>query len=127
MPVAVWGKAAFEKGLTDLGIESTPGDGQFVLFPYTVKDGRFKDRNITIALEIPPDFNVTCPSGPHIKPQLIPINPAPMNNTRAAASSLGTEWEYLSRPFGEGQKGWPGSPRDVKAYMRHINRILETL
>lgn len=75
----------------------------------------------------PPDFHATCPTGPHISPRLIPINPNGGPNNRAADSPFGSQWEYLSRPFVDGADGWNRTTKDVKAYLRHLQRVLEIL
>ena len=89
--------------------------------------GRFKDQVILIGIDVPADFNVTCPTGPHILPQLIPMNPNGAANDRAAGSVFGPEWQYFSRPFVDGKDGWGRTSKDVKAYLWHVKRILETL
>lgn len=126
--MTVFGKDAFIEGLRGLGYDSMDhGEGK-VSFRYTIGAGRFKDQVITVGIAVPTDFNVTCPTGPHITPRLIPINPAGAGNDRAAESpQFGPEWEYLSRPFVDNTEGWNRTTRDVKAYLRHVKRILETL
>jgi hypothetical protein len=124
----MFGREAFSAGLKELGYEAEDKGDNRIAFKYVIGAGRFKDQIITVGLEVPPDFNVTCPTGPHISPRLIPINTGVLGNERAAESpSFGSEWQYLSRPFGEQQQGWSRTNRSVKAYLRHIKRILETL
>lgn len=123
----MFGKDAFVQGLQELGLTAEDLGGNRVAFPYTVKDGRFKDRTIKVGIEVPADFNVTCPTGPHILPGLIPINPSGAGNDRAATSPFGDEWQYLSRPFRDEQQGWNRTKRDVKAYLHHVRQILDTL
>lgn len=122
-----FGKEAFSEGLRQLGYNPEDLGGNRLAFEYTIGAGRFKDMAITIGIEVPPDFNVTCPTGPHTLPRLIPINTGASGNDRAAESPFGPEWQYLSRPFVDQQAGWNRTSRDVKAYLRHIRRILETL
>ena len=123
----MFGKDAFVQGLQELGFTAEDLGGNRVAFPYTVKDGQFKDRTIKVGIEVPADFNVTCPTGPHILPGLIPLNPSGAGNDRAATSSFGDEWQYLSRPFRDEQQGWNRTKKDVKAYLHHVRRILDTL
>ena len=123
----MFGKEAFSEGLKQLGYNPEGRGDSRLAFRYTIAARRFKDREITIGIEVPPDFNVTCPTGPHISPRLIPMNASALGNDRAADSSFGPEWQYLSRPFVEWQMGWNRTSKDVKAYLRHIKRILETL
>ena len=124
----MFGKEAFRVGLEELGYKTEDRGNNRRAFKYKIGAGRFKDREITVGIEVPPDFNVTCPTGPHIAPRLIAINPNGPGNDRAAESPVfGPEWEYLSRPFGEQQSGWARTSRDVRGYLRHIKRIVETL
>lgn len=121
------GKEAFVLGLKELGYTAEDLGPSRVAFPYTIKDGRFKDRAIKVGIDVPADFNVTCPTGPHISPCLIPMNPSGAGNDRAATSPFGSEWQYLSRPFRDQQQGWNRTGRDVKAYLHHVRQILDTL
>jgi hypothetical protein len=85
-------------------------------------------REVKVGLEIPSDFNVTCPTGPHISPRLIPLNPGGTGNDRATETpNFGADWEYLSRPFGEQQQRWNKTKRTVKDYVRHVKRVLHAL
>lgn len=124
----MFGKEAFSEGLKQLGSVPEDGKDNRLTFKYTIGAGRFKDMVITVGIEVPADFNVTCPTGPHISPRLIPINPNAAGNDRSAESpNFGSDWQYLSRPFVDQQAGWNRTSRNVKAYMQHIKRILDTL
>jgi len=125
--MAVLGKEAFSEGLKELGYAVEEMANNRVAFPYAVPTGRFKGQIVKIGLEVPPDFRATCPTGPHISPRLIPNNPNGGPENRAAESPFGAEWQYLSRPFVEGADGWNRTTKDVRAYLRHIQRILEAL
>lgn len=125
--MAVFGKEAFAAGLMELGYVPEDLGNNRVAFAYTVAVGRFKGHAIKMGLEVPPDFHATCPTGPHILPRLIPINTNGGPNNRAADSPFGAEWEYLSRPFVDGADGWNRTTKDVKAYLRHLQRVLEIL
>ena len=123
-----FGKEAFREGLKALDYACTDLPDARLSFPYTINAGRFAGTQVEVGLEIPPDFNVTCPSGPHIRPRLVPINTAAQTNERAAESpAFGTDWLYLSRPFSSDGGAWNRTPRDVRAYLKHVKRILETL
>lgn len=124
----MFGKEAFSAGLKELGYEPEDCGGNLIAFKYIIGAGRFKDQKVKVGIDVPTDFNVTCPSGPNISPRLIPMNPSGAGNDRAADSpNFGSEWQYLSRPFVDQKEGWNRTTRDVKAYLRHIKRILETL
>jgi hypothetical protein len=124
--MAQYGKEPFKAGLEELGFEVTDHGENRLSFRYRIGAGRFENTEVDVGIDVPPDFDVTCPTGPHIKPRLIPLSSA-NDSTRAADSSFGSDWEYLSRPFSENQQGWNRVTRGVKAYIRHIRRILETL
>jgi len=123
----MFGKEAFIQGLKELGYAAESLDGNRIAFQYTIKGGRFKDQPIKVGIEVPADFNVTCPTGPHISPGLVPMNPNGAGNDRAANSPFGAEWQYLSRPFRDQERGWNRTTRDVKAYLHHVRQILDTL
>lgn len=125
--MAIFGKEAFIDGLKALGYDPQDRGDNRVSFQYAIAAGRFKDQVIMVGVEVPPDFNVTCPSGPHIFPRLIPMNPQPLDNSRSADSGFGSDWQYLSRPFLDNQEGWNRTKREVKTYLWHIKRILESL
>lgn len=125
--MATFGKEAFQQGLRELGVDFVDRPGNQLSFEYTIRDGRFKDQLIEVGLEVPSDFPATPPTGPHIKPRLIPISSAQDNSRAAESGPFGAEWQYLSRPFGESQQGWPRTARDVRTYLRHVARIFESL
>jgi hypothetical protein len=115
---------AFRKGLEELGYVVTVTGENRLIFPYAVEKGQFKGRKIKLGIEVPPDFDLTPPSGPHISPRLLPIDPNGADtHTRAHESpNFGTDWEYLSRPFSQ----WT-LKRTVKRYMEHVKHVLDTL
>src|SRR5260221_14031667 len=123
----MFGKQAFAEGLKQLGYAPEDRGDNRISFSYTIGAGRFKDRAILVGIDVPADFNVTCPTGPHISPQLIPMNPNGAANDRAAGSAFGPEWQYFSRPFVDGKDGWERTSKEVKAYLWHVKRVLETL
>jgi hypothetical protein len=126
--MTVFGKEAFKAGLEQLGYTVEDRGDQRLSFKYAIGAGRFEGKDVLVGIEVPADFDVTCPTGPHISPRLIPINTNGAGNDRAAESpNFGADWQYLSRPFSENQQGWNRVTRGVKAYLRHIKRILETL
>jgi hypothetical protein len=124
----MFGKDAFKEGLKQLGYDPEDRGDNRLAFKHPIAAGRFQGQTILVGIEVPSDFNVTCPTGPHISPRLIPINPSGVGNDRAAESpNFGADWEYLSRPFRDQREGWNRTSRDVKAYLRHVKYILETL
>ena len=126
--MATIGKEPFIEGLIELGYNPINLDGNKLSFKYKIGAGRFQNQEIAVGIDVPSDFNVTCPSGPHITPRLIPLNPSAMGNDRAAESpQFGPDWEYLSRPFIDRDAGWNRTTRTVKAYLHHVKRILDNL
>lgn len=98
-------------------------EGNRVKFQYEVPIGRFKDQVVTLGFEVPEDFPLTPPSGPHISPQILPLNPeAATHPERVVESPFGVEWEYWSRPF----TVWADTNRTVEDYItRHIFHLFE--
>jgi len=122
------GKDDFVSGLKGMGSEARDlGENRVAIENYVIKSGRFNGRIVTVGIEIPPDFPVTPPTGPHITPCLLPINPNGATHTdrTAPSPSFGAEWQYLSRPFPNGS--WPKTKRTVPVYMSFIRQLLETL
>lgn len=113
------------KDLRDLGLEPTDrGDGK-VSFPYVVPVGKFQGEKIELGIKFNPDFPLSPPGGPHVKPMLLPLNNAqgiPHPSGAIHKSEFGDEWEYWSRPFPD----WPNSGRTVRAYMAHVRGLFAT-
>jgi hypothetical protein len=96
-------------------------------FKYTVPIGRFIGQEIMLGFTVDDQFPASPPSGPHISPQLLPINtsgPHPNGSIHLspAPNQFGDGWEYWSRPF----KNWPSTDRTVKTYMKHIANLFAT-
>ena len=117
----------FINGLKDLGhTVEILGDTRIIISNYLIEEGRLKGQTIKVGFEVPPDFEITPPTGPHITPCLLTINEsATTHPEKVVASPFGPEWQYLSRPYPNNY--WPNSARTVKEYMRHIKHILNTL
>lgn len=117
------GVPEFMKGLEDLGHQARQLEGNRIEFKYYVPCGRFMGQEIKLGFEIPADFPLTPPSGPHISPHLLPLNPsAPGHPERVAGSPFGSEWQYWSRPF----PNWANTGRTVKTYMAYIRHLFNT-
>ncbi len=114
----------FIEGITGLGY--TPqfsSENNRVYFEYKVPGGRFSGQVVQLGFEVPEQFPLTPPSGPHIAPRLHVINPsAPQHPDRIHESPFGSDWEYWSRPFPD----WVVTNRTVKEYMRFIRHLWET-
>ena len=117
------GQADFINQLRELGYAVDALDADKLSFPYEIPVGRFTGHNIRLGFHVPGDFPLTPPSGPHLTPHLLPMNPgAPGHPGRVADSDFGSDWQYWSRPF---QK-WPGTNKTAKDYMRYIRHLFET-
>jgi hypothetical protein len=102
------------------------GNG-FIEFEYDIELGPLAGQVVKIALQPPPDWPVTPPSGPRVSPRLLPINPDgqlghPLGGVHEAPE-LGPDWEYWSRPCNH----WAQTDRTAAAYMSHIRRLFDTL
>ncbi len=118
------GRDKFKKGLEELGYNPELKDDDKIIILFSVPEGRFAGQQIKIGFQVPADFELTPPGGPHICPRLVPINPDAQDHARAAESQpFGQEWQYLSRPFAE---QW-ARKRTVKRYMEYIVHLLNTL
>ena len=118
----------FTSGLKDLGYEVEILSETRAVIPYTPFEGRLKGQLIKVGFEVPPDFEITPPSGPHISPALLTINENVQTHPeRVATSPFGPEWQYLSRPYKTNHGDWKDSPRTIKEYMRFVQDILNTL
>jgi len=69
------------------------------------------------------DFPANCPSGPHIKPELLALKNGGEHpdGSIQASQQFGAGWQYWSRPF----PNWNGSGRTGKVYMEHIDRLFD--
>lgn len=114
----------FVEQIRGLGFQVRFVDGQ-AIFPYTVPVGRLAGQEIHLGFVIPGDFPTTPPSGPHVKPQILPLNPRSGQHPTAGIhqSDFGPEWEYWSRPFG----GWAKTDKSAATYMAHIRHLFDTL
>lgn len=106
------GAEAFAVELKSLGIGDVVVDGNWVKFELAIPAGRFEGETRRIAAEVPEDFPLTPPPGPHVSP--------PTTHPAGAvhASALGADWVYWSRPA----QGW-ALERSVKAWLRHVRSL----
>ena len=94
-------------------------------FPFTIQTGKRRGETITLGFQVGSDFILNPPSGPHVRPQLLPIHPtqAPHPVGGVHPSPFGSEWQYWSRPIAH----WNETRRNAADYMAHIHRLFETL
>ncbi len=119
---------AFAAELAELGYEPEDRDGSFVAFDYVVEVGGHIGETVKVAIQVPPDWPMSPPSGPFVSPRLLPINPStgrgrPWDAVHEAQgrgiSDPDGVWEYWSRPY----TAWPTTDRTVKAYLRHLRTL----
>lgn len=122
-PNQKFGAAAFVAGLTELGFQPAfhKESVDRVCFDYLVPTGRFVGRQVRLGFVVPPDFPMSPPTGPHVTPQIWPINTNADHPERAHESDFGAEWQYWSRPMPD----WKAN-RSVGAYMAHVWRLWHT-
>ena len=109
--------------LCELGYTSSVIDNRFVMFNFYVPTGRFKDTIVEIALEAP-QFPLNPPSGPYIRPHLMPINGGGGEhpNSGIHQRNLPTaEFQYWSRPF----NNWNNSEKTAKEYLAFIRTLFD--
>jgi hypothetical protein len=113
----------FDRQLRLLGITPRLLGASGLAFPYVVPAGRFHDQQIELAFDVPPTFPRDPPSGPHLTPRLLPLNPgAAAHPERSHQSPFGEEWEYWSRPFSD----WSRSPKTVSDYLAFVRHLFAT-
>jgi hypothetical protein len=119
-------KTDFAGQLAALGLSPTPVGPNGLAIDYTVAEGRFMGRQIRLGIEVNGDFPRNPPGGPHVSPQLLPLNPnAPGHPDRVARSSFGDDWQYWSRPCT--YWGKEGQERSVEAYLAHVRSLFATI
>ncbi len=111
--------------LRALGFENIESDGSRVKFDYEISTGRMRGQKIRLGFDIPTDFPLTPPPGPHVSPQILPLNPRAgvHPNDGVHQSPFGNGWEYWSRPF----QNWQTTDRSVRVYMAHLRHLFDTL
>ena len=103
------------------------GDG-CISFPFDVTVGRFVGQTVTVGLLVGEDWPFNPPSGPHISPSLLPINPA-------AIWPHGGIHGPLCRPFMAGgfqywirpHPNWADTKRSARDYIAHLNMVFDAL
>jgi hypothetical protein len=117
------GTPEFARQLEEIGIGPSHVDGARVRFAYTIEVGRFAGQEVTLAFEVPENFPLTPPSGPHVSPRLLPLNPsANTHPQKVLESNFGPEFEYWSRPYTD----WGKDGRTVRTYFAFIRHLLAT-
>ena len=117
------GNSELSKQLNELGLETYSPALGFVTFKYTVPHGRFKDKEIEIALNAP-KFPIVPPSGIYVKPFIMSISGGGgvhPNGGIHDSKQPTAEFQYWSRPFRE----WGNSEKSAKEYLAFIRTLFD--
>ena len=90
--------------------------GPFVVFAYRIELGSRAGQEVRIGLQVPGDWPISPPPGPHVSPRLGHPHGAVHD------SPLGSDWEYWSRPA----QNWPAD-RTARAYLRHLRTLFSQM
>ncbi|MES2434860.1 MAG: hypothetical protein V4586_13680 [Pseudomonadota bacterium] len=122
-----FGVENFKSGLAALGYTAAEvGDGNLA-FKYVVEVGRLKGQVVTLGFNVPPDFPVTPPSGPHVKPHIHSmqgggVHPTGGVHPSSGYSGLPDDFQYWSRPF----PGWNETRKTVADYLAFVRHLWAT-
>ncbi len=115
-------KSDFIAELKALGFNVQEPDEHRVLWEYAVPVGRNIGKKLQIGFEVPNDYPMSCPTGPHFKSVGITNWVEPLNNIHPSPT-FGDTWRYWSRPFPD----WNRTDRKMKIYFAHIKNLLAQL
>ena len=109
--------------LEALGFKVQELSNNFISFSYKIDVGKFINKEVEIAFQVPDSFPLTPPHGPHFKPHILPISGGGGTHPYGGIhqSPLGQEWQHWSRPI----KEWGRTNKTVKIYLAHIRHILD--
>ena len=117
----------FIESLTGLGYSVTDLGNGLVWIPYVIQFGPRIGEEVRLGFQVGDDWPMNPPTGPHVSPQILPINPGGVHpNGAIQASPFGPDWEYWSRPY-PNPPGWASTPRTLITYLRHIAHLFRTL
>lgn len=109
-----------------MGFEVEDLGGNKLAFRYTIPVGSRANQEIRLGFIVQDDFPANPPSGAHVSPRLLPLNPAQgphPNGGIHESREFGADWEYWSRPFPD----WGLTDHTVRTYMAHIRHLFDTL
>lgn len=123
--VAAAGLSSFVAGLRNLGYspEIVDPSQRRIRFAYNVETGRHAGKTYNLGFDVPQDFPLTTPPGPHVEAILHQTGQSGTHPTANIHDSpFGSTWQYWSRPFPD----WARSKKTVGAYMGHIFKLWDT-
>lgn len=106
------GAGEFERQAQELGLSNLSRTGNRVSFDLDIPAGSFAGQSRRIGAEVPDDFPLVPPPGPHVSPPTVHTGGA------VHASPFGSEWVYWSRPA----HNW-SSERSVRSWIRHVRSL----
>ncbi len=111
-----------ERQLRELGYSTEKPKPDMVAFQFEIPHGRFRGREIKIALKAP-QFPRVPPHGPYIKPHLFPAKSGGVHPTGGIHNQgIPTgEWQLWSRPFTD----WNNSDKSARTYLAFIRRLFD--
>jgi hypothetical protein len=110
------------KQLIERNFEAWMHTNGFVCFKFKISLGKFKNEVVEIALDAK-QFPLNPPSGPYIKPHLLPISGGGGNHPYGAIHDRklpDSEFQYWSRPL----NGWK-SGMDMDDYLAFIRTLFD--
>jgi len=104
-----------------LDVNGNPTD--FVAFKFTIPHGRFRGQEVEIALTAP-QFPSIPPSGPYIRPHLMPITGGGGLHPTGGVHQYNMptpEFQYWSRPCAS----WSEAEKNVKSYISFLRTLFD--
>lgn len=116
------GIQCIEGQLKELGYEVTKPRQDMVAFNFEVPHGRFKGKQIEVAIHAPQFPNIA-PTGIYIKPHLMPLQNGGTHPTGGIHNrNMPTnEWQYWSRPI----RDWNTTDKTMKTYLSFIRTLFD--
>lgn len=115
----------FAEQMRDLGFEATAQE-DWVFFPFVVPGGTHEGATVNMAIQVPPDFPLSAPSGIDFEPRFTnrPLNPGGEHPQRSHASRrFGEGGEYWSRPH---LRWAEEKTKDARAYLAWVRNLWMT-
>jgi hypothetical protein len=117
-------KAEFAEQLREMGFEVEECGDNRVAVSYVVPCGRLMGQKVKLGFDVPGDFPLTPPGGPHVSPRLLPHQSGGTHpNGGIHESPFGGGWQYWSRPLSH----WSQTKRTARDVLAHIRRLFDTL
>lgn len=115
------GRTEFIEQLKALGYSTHELSHGMIGVILVIPVGKNSGISIDLALQVPNDFPMNCPPGPHFKSIDVKNWIEPSRNIHD--STLGGEWRYWSRPFPD----WNRTEKTVRTYFAHLKNLLANL